>query len=266
MSTKRKLFAGLASLTLFDIAAASAADMTVRMPVKAPAPPSAIHNWAGFYVGAHAGYRWADAQFTSSEYDFGDPVPARNDSFRPNGGIFGAHLGYNIMLSPTSLAGIEGDWTWGSGRDTVSGFHLLLPPTDGLAFVSQVKLTWQATIRGRLGVVSGPWLFYATAGVAFVHVKWSDTVTFILSGSPLLTDGWALSKTKAGWTVGGGIEHMLGPNWLVRVEYLYEDFGSFNVPHGITVEPQIGKLELDAHKLRVGISYKFGGGPVVARY
>ena len=31
---------------------------------------------------------------------------------------------------------------------------------------------------------------------------------------------------------GGGIERMFNPNWLVRGEYLYEDFGSCNVPLG----------------------------------
>src|SRR5262245_10696839 len=101
MSTKQKLFAGLASLTLFDIAAATAADLPVRAPLKAPAPPpAAIYNWAGLYVGAHAGYRWADAQFTGPEFNHGpDVFAARNDSLRPNGGIVGAHIGYNFMLS-----------------------------------------------------------------------------------------------------------------------------------------------------------------------
>jgi outer membrane immunogenic protein len=261
MSAKSKLFAGLASLTLFDIAAASAADMAVRAPVKAPAPPPAeVYNWAGLYVGAHAGYRWADAQFTGAEYDFGSDIfAARNNSLRPNGGIVGAHIGYNYMVSPSVLAGIEGDWTWGSARATVGGSAA----NDGNAFFrSEFKLTWQATVRGRLGVVNGPWLFYATGGVAFINAKWSESATAFG-----VTDGWALNKTRTGWTVGGGIEYMLlNPNWLVRVEYLYENFGSWNVPFGVTQEPQIGKIELDAHKLRVGISYKFGGGPVVARY
>ena len=259
MRAKHKLLAGLASLTLFDIAAASAADMAVTMPVKAPVSPPAIYNWTGAYVGAHAGYRWADAQFTGAEYDFG-PVgfPARSNGLQPNGGIFGAHLGYNFMLSPTVLAGIEGDWTWGSARDGVTGTSL-----DGASFFSsRFKLNWQATIRGRLGVVNGPWMFYATGGVAFINVRWSETVN-ILSGT--IIDSWTYKSTRTGWTVGAGLEHMLNPNWLARIEYLYENFGSFKVPFGVTTEPQIGRIELDAHKVRVGISYKFGG-PLVARY
>jgi opacity protein-like surface antigen len=246
MSTKRKLFAGLASLTLFDIAAASAAE------------PPAVYNWAGLYVGAHAGYRWADAQFTSPGYVV-DALPVgnvvgRSNNLQPNGGIVGAHLGYNYMLSPTLLAGIEGDWTWGSGRASVAGGPF--DTSDGVSFFSsQVKLTWQATIRGRLGLTNGPWLIYATGGVAFINVKWNDTSSY--DGAALdFSEVWAQSKIKTGWTVGGGIERMLNPNWIARLEYLYENFGSFNVPHGLA-GPQLGKLELDAFKLRVGISYKF---------
>ena len=159
------------------------------------------------------------------------------------------------MLSPSILAGIEGDWTWGSARATVSGFAT----NDGNAFFGSEldKLTWQATIRGRLGVVNGnPRLSDATGGVAFINTTWSESATAFG-----VTDGWALSKTRTGWVVGGGIEYMLhNPNWLVRVEYLYEDFGSWNVPFGVTEVPQIGKIELELEKLRVGISYKFGPG------
>ena len=59
-----------------------------------------------------------------------------------------------------------------------------------------------------------------------------------------------------GWTLGGGVEYMFTSNWMGRVEYLYEDFGSFNAPFGVRASNW--HIEIDAHKLRVGISYKFG--------
>src|SRR5262249_19746680 len=38
---------------------AFAADMAVRMPVKAPPPPPApVYSWTGFYVGVNVGYSW----------------------------------------------------------------------------------------------------------------------------------------------------------------------------------------------------------------
>lgn len=252
---KQKVLFGLAALTLVDIAVAEAADL----PVKAPPPaPIQTYNWSGFYVGAHAGYRWADADFSGPGYDFvGFPFPVRNESYRLNGGIFGVQAGYNYLITPTILAGIEGDWSWGSRHDSAAGtvFAFAL---DGLSFASEAKLTWQATIRGRLGVVNGPWLFYGTGGVAFARVRWTDNSTFIFDGTPTTTAFSSdVGRTLTGFAVGAGIEYMWTQNWIARVEYLYENFGDVNVPFGLG--PVTGTLNLNnVNKVRVGISYKFG--------
>lgn len=259
MRKNRKLLIGLASLTLFDISAAVSADLPARVPVRS-AP--VIYDWSGFYLGAHGGYRWADVQFSSPAYLF-DPgggdiaFPARNESYRANGGIFGAQAGYNIMLSPSVLLGVEGDWSWGWGKASL-GNSFTGVSNDGFTFrgASELKLTWQATVRGRLGVVNGPWLFYGAGGVAFMHAKWTDSASLVTGLGPASSVAWSASKTLTGWTVGGGIEYMYSPNWVGRIEYLYENFGSFNVPHGFG--PQTGTLDLDdVHKLRVAISYRF---------
>jgi len=69
----KKSHCRLASLTLLDIAAGIAVSaaalpaLAADMPTKAPAPIAApVYNWTGFYLGAHAGYRWADADLTSA--------------------------------------------------------------------------------------------------------------------------------------------------------------------------------------------------------
>ncbi len=260
MRKKQKLLVGLVSLTLVDIAIAEAADL----PVKAPPPaPAAIYNWSGFYLGVHAGYRWADPNFSGSGYNFdtGNNIvtfPPRNESYSANGGIAGVQAGYNFMITPAILAGVEGDLSYGSGSDTLSGAGLFDPTgIDGFTFHSQVQLTWQATVRGRLGIVSGPWLFYGTGGAAFAHANWTDIWTLTLGGNSFASSS-AGSKTLSGWTAGGGVEYMFAKNsnWIARVEYLYENFGNFAVPFGFG---QIGTLDLkDVSKVRVAISYKFG--------
>jgi outer membrane immunogenic protein len=105
-----------------------------------------------------------------------------------------------------------------------------------------------------LGYVSGPWLFYGTGGVAFAHVHWSESLRLdAFNGT--FTAAWDGSKTLTGWVVGGGVEYMFNPNWIARLEYLYENFGDVNVPFGLG---QIGTLDIkDVNKVRVGISYKF---------
>jgi outer membrane immunogenic protein len=76
----KKIRSRLASLTLLEIAAGVAVGAVVvpalaaDMPTKAPAPIAApVYTWTGFYLGAHAGYRWADADLTSAGYIFDPP-------------------------------------------------------------------------------------------------------------------------------------------------------------------------------------------------
>ena len=61
---KQTVLAGLSLLALCGTA--SAADLSARMPVKAPAaaPLSATPSWAGFYIGGHVGYGWNDTETT----------------------------------------------------------------------------------------------------------------------------------------------------------------------------------------------------------
>ena len=265
MSAKKKVLVGLASLTLFDISAATAAHFPRQ---GAPAPPAPIYDWSGFYIGAHAGYRWADASFSGAGYALqglgrAAVIPELNASFRSNGELIGVQAGLNFMISPSVLAVVEGDWSWASAKgsiaSTVSGAL-----SDGLVFLrqsaSELTLTWQATIRGQLGVVNGPWLFYGTAGVAFINAKWSETaiLSFDCLVFPLATATWTDRQILTGFIISVGIEYMYATNWIARIEYLYENFGDFSVRHNFDFASHIGKLDIgDVHKLRVAISYKF---------
>jgi len=278
----KKSHCRLASLTLLDIAAgiavsaaalpALAADMPSKMPVKAPPIVAPVYNWTGFYVGAHAGYRWADADLTTDPYTFTPPlaslvsVPGRNENYGLNGGIVGLQAGYNYQFAPNWLLGVEGDWTWGKSSDSIAR-TITGTAASGDGFTlnrnSEVELTWQATIRGRLGYVNGPWLIYGTGGVAFAHVKWSEANTLsVAAPATTVSVAWSDSKTLTGWVAGAGMEYMFNPNWIGRVEYLYESFGDFTVPTGLVPAgspPRPGNLDLSAvQKVRVGISYKFG--------
>jgi high affinity Mn2+ porin len=257
----QKLLAGLASLTLVDIAVATAADFPLKAVKARPVALVPAYDWSGFYLGGHAGYRWASADFFGPAYGF-DPgigtvsFPARSETYRLNGGIIGVQAGYNVMITPTILAGLEGDWTWGSSRDGTAGGFIVVNASDSFSFVSQVRLTWQATIRGRLGIVNGPWLFYGTGGAAFTRVNWTDNSTFLINGTPSAFSLSDAGNTLTGVAMGGGAEYMWMLNWIARIEYLYENFGNASVPFGLG--PQVGTLDLrDVSKLRIAISYKF---------
>jgi outer membrane immunogenic protein len=131
-----------------------------------------------------------------------------------------------------------------------------------------------ATIRGRLGFANNNWLFYVTGGGAFTNLKgdftFSDTCGNFAAcngpGGPNAAEAVSISNTKAGWTVGGGVEAGLATAWTVKAEYLYVAFRSVSAVGLITPaifgsnnNPFTHSVDLTAHILRLGLNYRFGG-------
>ena len=275
---KRKILTGLASLTLLDIAAGHAADVARPVYKAQPAAVVAAPSWTGWYLGGHVGYRWTGADFLAPSYAATIPpgtivtVPGYSKSFGLDGVIGGVHGGYNWQFNRNWLVGLEGDWSWGREIDSIAIAGTgLIAGGDSFTFRSSSELTlqWQASLRARAGYIVDSWLFYLTGGVAFERLKWTDSsVVTVPVNAGFASATWNSSKTLTGWVLGAGIEQMLTPNWLWRVEYLYENFGDFNVPHGLRGVSTA--IDVDqVHKLRLGLTYKFGDpgkGPVVAKY
>lgn len=250
----------LASVTLLDLALGVAAVAAVTPAANAQTP---LPSWTGYYIGAHVGYRTANADFNSNSFTTVTPgstftIPGLIASLNPDGGIGGAHVGYNFQFNPSWLFGIEGDWTWGRSKERfASSGSGVDTSTDAFTFRrnSELTLTWQGTIRARSGVVFDRWLFYVTGGAAFQHVRWFDTITVnTIAPTQTLSNFSSASKTLTGWVVGAGIEQMLAQNFTWRIEYLYEDFSDFTVPHGLGI--QFGNIDLNVHKVRIGFTFK----------
>lgn len=122
------------------------------------------------------------------------------------------------------------------------------------------------TARGRIGLAANNWLFYATGGLAVTNERFAQNVTFL---APFVSTA-SVSSTRAGWTVGGGIEYGMTPNWTIKGECLYADFGTISTSNGVLTPPFAGSVignsaHLTINIARLGVNYKWGG-PVVARY
>src|SRR6266481_4412688 len=98
---------------------AFAADMAVKMHVKAPPPPPApVYSWTGWYIGGNVGGGWGRRDVT---YAPNDPVAGdlftpghsfetpRSPSFNVSGVIGGIQFGYNYQFSRNWLIGFETD-------------------------------------------------------------------------------------------------------------------------------------------------------------
>ncbi len=245
---------------------AMAADMNPAPVYRAPVPvPVAIFTWTGCYIGGTVGGVWG------SSTDSWAPNPAAG-AFGPAGAAAvssqtaatlstsgvtgGVEGGCNYQYTPWLVLGIEADWQ-ATGLSASNNGAVSVAGTTN-PFNESFSSHWLSTVRGRAGYAAGPWLFYATGGVAIANVSYSDTLTIpTLPG----TNSFSQSTTSTGWTVGAGVEWAFMPNWTVKGEYLYVDvpgttFTSVNSgSSAFSIAHTHGDLKENI--VRVGVNYKF---------
>lgn len=253
-----------------------AADMALKAPPPAPivAPPS----WTGFYLGAHVGYGWGDAEVTLRPGPWFPGQPAwltanGSPTLNTSGALGGFQAGYNSKIGNWVL-GVEADFSFADINGSRSTGLLTPPPALALAnrsFAESDHLDWLATFRGRVGYSVQNLLVYATGGLALGQRDYSQS---ILTDPALNFNNirGSVTQTKTGWTVGGGLEYALTRNWSVKAEYLYVDLGSIGFFADVDTAPGFGltvdsSSKLTLHTARAGVNYRFDwGAPVVAKY
>ena len=223
---KRMFLAGVsAAAVVATFATANAADLGRRhqMPVKAPVAYAA-YNWTGFYVGVNGGGAWGSSDWSNA---------VGTSGFDANGALIGGTAGYNWQMGH-AVFGLEGDVDWTSIKG--SG------PTTCVVGGCETKNNWLGTFRGRVGYAFDRVLPYVTGGLAVGDVK-ANTVL----GS--------VSETKAGWTLGGGVEAAISGPLTAKIEYLYADLGKTTC--GAAVCGVATDVDYHANIVRAGLNYKF---------
>jgi outer membrane immunogenic protein len=241
--------------------AAPAADMRVKA-VKPPPVLAAPFSWSGFYIGVHAGAGWGKNEWS----DFFDPlnpttrVPGPDADYRVQGTIAGGQIGFNWQVN-WAVFGIEADASWahieGSGNNSpFFGAVGCLQQADGC----KSKIDSLGTITGRFGVAFDRVLVYAKGGAAWVNEE--HTTGFTTDPLGLLFWSGTTSETRWGWTIGGGAEFAVSPNWSAKIEYNYIDLDdkvitfTFSPPQTFGAA---GTLHQSLHTLKLGVNYRFGG-------
>jgi len=191
-----------------------------------PPPPIEIrqssYDWSGVYIGAFIGVGSSDNDYL--------PIGAADPEISGSGILGGVMAGYNYQMEDF-VVGAEADFTYTDihARNTADGVDQRIP--------------YFGTIRARLGWAHDNTMFYGTAGVAFLrskfHIEPADETR---------------SKTHVGFVLGGGMEHAVTDNILVRAEYLYAHFGTKDYEYTPgTVRTGVDNL----HIARAGVAYKF---------
>jgi len=244
---RRPIILVLATAVLGAAAIGSAAGADLQRPyVKAPpAPlPPPMYNWSGFYGGVNVGGSWGRQNVTATRA--GAAALTHGDHL--DGVIGGGQIGYNFQMYGPWVFGFETD-IQGSGEKTSAGFAV-----PGFNLNYQNELQWFGTARGRVGYAlgsQGTWLPYVTGGLAYGESKINGTETL-----PTPATAFTRSDTRAGWTVGAGVEWAFAPQWSAKAEYLYVDLGK---DPNILVTPTttLTTGHLTDNVARVGVNYHF---------
>jgi outer membrane immunogenic protein len=115
------------------------------------------------------------------------------------------------------------------------------------------KLDWFGTVRGRVGIATGPVLSYVTGGWAYGSVKTTLTETVGTTGT------FVSNQNRGGWTVGSGVEASLGGNWTGKIEYLWINLGDRLDQFTLNGFPQAVSTDIREQIFRVGLNYRIGG-------
>ena len=246
---RKNLAIGIGMLTLSALPA-FAADLPPRVTYKAPAAVyTPVINWTGCYIGGHAGYAWS-----KSTYTYDNSVVIESFSDNPNSFLGGGQVGCQYQFSSNWVVGVEGTWSW-TKLDQADP-SLLLPGRQRELTLNQI-----ATVTGRIGYAWDRWMLYAKGGFAETKI---DTYAV----NPATGIFGEANKWQAGWTVGGGLEYMVTPNFILGAEFNYYRFGfdrSITASDGSATAYTNTRAEVYSAVARA--SYLFNwGGPVVARY
>ncbi len=262
-----------ATSVAFGLQAATAADM--GLPAKAPpAPPP---SWTGFYIGLEGGGGWGTSESQADVGTFVDQLITLNGGtvtsplalsipgpqVNYNGFLGGVDVGYNWQFGGMWLVGIEGDFD----GSTMQGNTACV-----LVFNCSVKHDWVADITGRFGLIAqNNVLLYVKGGWAGADSQYNNSNSVTI-GTTTFAANASASGTLGGGLLGVGIEYMITPNLMARLEYDHIEFETQTFGFGISTTPPvtgtvIPTLNVAIHDsmniVKGGIDYKFwswGGG------
>jgi outer membrane immunogenic protein len=271
---KKILLGSVATGALVAAGSASAADLGTRPVYKAPpvVAPVPVFSWTGCFVGAHGGWGWGRYEskgVVTFCRSVGLTTQSASQTADTSGAIFGGQIGCDYQFATNWVAGIQGDF---AGTRMTSDM-VTIPGSDT---TFHARADWLSSVTGRLGVTG--WgvprtLLYIRGGVAWVrnHYDVADCDVCAIAGGP---ENLTVNETRTGWTIGGGIEYAIAPNWSIFAEFNHYDFGTKKLFHAANSSNTTRSVDIDTKQrietVKVGVNYRFdwgkGKAPVVAKY
>jgi outer membrane immunogenic protein len=194
--------------------------------------PTSI-DWTGWYTGLQLGGAFGSASWTN-------PFSNLSDDPKPSAVLGGGQFGVN-WTRDSLLLGAEADFSWmdlkGSANDAGGNTHT-------------VHTHWLSLVTGRVGYAFNRYLVYAKGGAAFAN----ESNKVVTPGGVSATSS---TTTQVGWTVGGGVEYAINPNWSARLEYDYVDLPSRGMVLNGPLGSQPANVNFTIQKVVGAINYRF---------
>lgn len=267
------------------------ATLALMLAAPAVAQDSGPVDWTGPYVGVSFGKTWqkndGDEHLrfdTNRDGNYNDvirtasganafspgtcggaargPTPASGCNSDKNAISWMGHIGYDRQFG-SIVAGVVAEGGQAFIDDKVSEFS-----TTPAFYTMRRKIDWNANLRARLGYTTpGGIMPYITGGLAYAQVQnYFRTSNTANSFTPVDAeeDAW-------GWTMGGGVEAKVAPNFSIGARYLWTRYnvGDYRVDVGQGTAPATNPFVLtggasinrgdkfDTQSLMVTTSFRF---------
>jgi outer membrane immunogenic protein len=261
MGPMKKLLLSAVTFTALAVAPVLAADLPRRAPVAPAPPPPPPLTWTGCYIGANIG---AVDRRLEVDFDFGSIERTKW------GFTGGGQIGCDYQFAGAWVIGIRNMFNGTTGGHDITINRFGDPIFDGATV--NLKTQWFDALTGRLGYAVTPnWLLYGQGGVVWANVK-AEINSFgggFCNQGGVTCDFGSASKTRTGWTVGGGVEWRFAPQWSAFLEGNYYDFGdrdrtifSNNLRFLSDVHCDFGcsfNTRATAATVLVGVNWRWGG-------
>ena len=157
------------------------------------------------YIGGNVGGAFGDASAS---------FPGGEVSTNGSGFAGGGQIGCDYQFTGGWVVDIRNMYDWSSNKRSGT---IGVGPLAGA--VVNFNNQWFDTLTARIGYsFAAPWLFYFQGGGAWSHTSTDATLAGVALGQT--------SKTRSGWTIGGGVEWMFAPHWSAFLEGNWMDFAS----------------------------------------
>jgi outer membrane immunogenic protein len=222
---------------LFSIVAVLVAP-TLAQAADSNASPSP--NWTGFHLGGGAGLLFGSASTSASTdiafFDCEGSCQAYNQSdsqdLTKQGWLGSIEAGYDYQLGSMVFgAGVDFDFQSKTVASvTFTGQDNQSPPNSSSQQVD-VDFGDGFAVYGRIGaLISKSTLVYGLAGYANQQAKLSSSLQAGNTDEPVFSaqSVYNIRSSMDGWTVGAGLEQLLGRGFSIKTEYRYADFGKIS--------------------------------------